>query len=279
MKWFKHMSDLPRDEGVSRYLDAAGRHRVTAYGFLMFLLEAIASRMNAGEGDLVCSATYPIAEWQRITYSHPNRVRKYLRLCEVIGWVLVEFEEGMCKVSVPRMVQWRDEYTRKSGHTPDKVAQNRTDKKRTEKRESKQKASLSDCLPAKSTGLSPPPDFGVTEVLQEWAATNYPSVPIEKETAKFKNHEYQTARSDWSRAWKFWIIRAAEHQEKTDGAADHPSRNEEVRGSNPRTGTIFKALKSFKNPCIYSIFFPEMHRNRSLIHTGCYCQIRPNSVE
>ena len=41
MKWFKHMSDLPRDEGVSRYLVAAGRDRVTAYGFLIFLLEAI----------------------------------------------------------------------------------------------------------------------------------------------------------------------------------------------------------------------------------------------
>ena len=49
MKWFKHYSDLPRDEGVSRYLDAAGKDRVTAYGFLMFLLEAIASRMDASE--------------------------------------------------------------------------------------------------------------------------------------------------------------------------------------------------------------------------------------
>jgi len=53
-------------------------------------------------------------------------------------------------------------------------------------------------------------------------------VPIEKETAKFKNHEYRTARSDWLRAWKIWIIRAAEHQEKTVGSAAHPSRNEEL---------------------------------------------------
>ncbi len=41
MKWFKHMSDLPRDEGVSRYLDAAGKDHVTAYGFLMFVFAAI----------------------------------------------------------------------------------------------------------------------------------------------------------------------------------------------------------------------------------------------
>ncbi len=228
MKWFKHYSDLPRDEGVSRYLDAAGKDRVTAYGFLMFLLEAIASRMDASEGHLVCSASYSIAHWGRITYSHANRVGKYLRLCEVIGWVLVEFEEGMCKVSVPRMVELRDERTRKSGVLPEQVAQSREDKTRKEKRESTQKGPLSDCLKAGTQGRCAPPDFEVTEVLQEWAATNYPSVPIEKETAKFKNHEYRTARSDWSRAWKFWIIRAAEHQEKTDGSADHAGRNEQL---------------------------------------------------
>ena len=104
MKWFKHLSDLPRDEGVSRYLDAAGKDRVVAYGFFMFVIEAIASRMDWEEGDLVCSATYSITHWGRITYCHPNRVRKYLELCKVIGWVHVEFKGGMCEVSAPKMV-------------------------------------------------------------------------------------------------------------------------------------------------------------------------------
>ncbi len=129
---------------------------------------------------------------------------------------------------MPQLRDWTDEYFRKSGHTPDKVAQRREEQKRIEQRESTQKGALSDCLKAGTQGRCAPPDFKVTEVLQEWAATNYPSVPIEKETAKFKNHEYRTARSDWSRAWKFWIIRAAEHQEKTDGSADHPSRTEQL---------------------------------------------------
>jgi len=155
MRWFKHMTDLQRDEGVSRYLDAAGSDRVTAYGFLMCLLEAIASRMNATEGHLVCTATYSIPQWGRITYSHPNRVRKYLSLCEVIGWVHVEFEEGSCKVSVPRMVEWRDEYTRKSGHTPDKVAQRRGDKNTPEEnREDAQKRTATPRV--KDSIISPP---------------------------------------------------------------------------------------------------------------------------
>jgi len=133
MRWFKHMSDLSRDEGVSRYLDAAGSGRVTAYGFLTFLLEAIASRMDSTQGHLVCTATYSIPQWGRITYSHPNRVRKYLRLCEVIEWVQVEFEGSSCTVSIPKMVEWRDETTRKSGVLPEQVAQKREEKKRRER--------------------------------------------------------------------------------------------------------------------------------------------------
>ncbi len=228
MKWFKHISDLPRDEGVSRYLDAAGRDRVTAYGFLIFLLEAIASRMLVQEGDLICSATYSIPQWGRITHSHPNRVRKYLGMCEVIGWVLVEYEGGMCKVSAPKMVQWRDDTTRKSGMTPDQVGQKREEKKRTEKRESIQEGSLSDCLTAESQGRRAPPDFDVSKVLQEWAAANYPSVPIEKETAKFKRWEFPTPRSDWDAAWKTWIQQATEYQENRNGSADKLSRRDQL---------------------------------------------------
>lgn len=223
MKWFKHMSDLSRDEGVCRYLDAAGNDRLVAYGFLMLVLEAIASRMGWGEGDIICSATYSTRQWGRITYSQTNRVRKYLDMCEVIGWVLVEYEGRMCKVSITKMVQWRDEYTRKSGHTPDKVAQSREDQTRPDKRESNQDGSLPDGLMAEGAGRSPPPDFEVSKVMQEWAATNYPSVDIDKETAKFVNYEFTTPCSDWNLRWKLWIQRAAEHQDNLNGTSDRSS--------------------------------------------------------
>ena len=137
MKWFKHLSDLPRDEGVSDYLDEAGKDRLLAYGFLILVLEAIASRMIADKGHLKCSATYSIPRWGRITFSHPNRVTKYLELCRVIGWVDVEFEEGSCTVSIPRMVEWRDETTRKSGAIQEQRAQKRIDQTKEREKESK----------------------------------------------------------------------------------------------------------------------------------------------
>jgi len=228
MKWFKHMSDLPRDEGVSRYLDEAGRDRVTAYGFLILVLEAVSSRMAVERGDLICSATYSISHWGRITYSHPNRVLKYLHMCEVIGWVLVEFEEGLCKVSIPKMVQWRDDTTRKSGHSPDKFAQKREEQIRTEQRESRSESTLSDCLKAGVARLSPPPGFEITEGMQEWAAKNYPSVDIREESRKFLLYEFKTPRSDWDAQWKLWIQRAAEYQQKHNGSSAKLSYEEQI---------------------------------------------------
>ena len=228
MKWFKHMSDLPRDEGVSRYLDEAGKDRVTAYGFLILVLEAVSSRMAVERGDLICSATYSIPQWGRITYSHPNRVLKYLHMCEVIGWVLVEYEEGMCKVSILKMVQWRDETTRKSGHSPDKVAQKREEQIRTEQRESRGESTLSDCLKAGGARLSPPPGFEITESLQEWAAKNYPSVDIKQSTDKFLRHEFSNPRSNWNAAWQTWIQREAEYRQKQNGSSAKQSYEEQI---------------------------------------------------
>jgi len=228
VRWFKHMSDLARDEDISRYLDAAGKDRVTAYGFLMYVLEAVASRMEVIEGDLVCSATYSIPHWGRITYSHANRVRKYLSLCEVIEWVQVEFEEGSCRVIIPKMLQWRDEYTRKSGHTPDNVAQKREEEIRLDKRESRQEGSLPDCLKAEGASRSPPADFKPSKVLQAWAMKNHPSVPVDKETATFMLYEFPNACSNWDDKWKRWIIGADEYQAKQIGLSGQPNPNEQL---------------------------------------------------
>ncbi len=228
MKWFKHMSDLSRDEGVSSYLDDAGNDRVLAYGFLMFILEAIASRMDAAKGDVVCCATYSLRQWGRITYCHSNRVLKYLRMCEVIGWVQIGFEGSSCTVSAPRMLEWRDNYTARFEVTTDNVPQRRAEQIRTEQRESREEPSPSDCLTAKGARLSPPPDFKITEGLQEWAAKNCPSVDVSKETEKFLRHEFPSPRSNWDNQWKNWIQNGHEYQLRHNGSSAKPSRKDEL---------------------------------------------------
>ena len=126
------------------------------------------------------------------------------------------------------MVEWRDEYTRKSGYTPDKVAQSRAEERRKEQGESKQDNALSDCLKAGAQERRAPPGFEVTEVLQEWAAEKFPSVDIDKETAKFRRHEFPTPRDDWDATWKTWIQRNAEYQERKNGTSIPPNDTEQL---------------------------------------------------
>jgi len=97
-----------------------------------------------------------------------------------------------------------------------------------QKRESKQDKALSDCLKAGTQGRRAPPDFEISKVLHEWAAKNHPSVPIEKETAKFKRWEFSKSHSDWDATWKTWIQWAAEYQERKNRSSDQPSDTEEL---------------------------------------------------
>ncbi len=227
MKWFKHYSDLSRYEDVARMMDESGRDQLAVYGFFNLVMEHIAEKIKPGQPN-DCSVTYSAARWARIVGTNKQRVRGLMEKLSTNRALSVEVTDDTCTVTVPYLLDWADEYFRKSGHTPDKVAQSRTEKNRTEQRESRQDNALSDCLKAGAQGRRAPPDFEVTKVLQEWAATNYPSVPIEKESAKFKRWEFPTPRNDWDATWKTWIQWAAEYQERKNGAPDQPNDTEEL---------------------------------------------------
>ena len=50
-----------------------------------------------------------------------------------------------------------------------------------------------------------PDDFVITEELKSWAKKERPDLDIEREIAKFRDHEFRTPRSDWPRTWRNWI--------------------------------------------------------------------------
>lgn len=142
MRWFKHMTDFREtDLAVHMYdLDGLG-----GYGFLAILFEIVAKDWD-GRG--VPVITRSKKAWARAIGCHSNKVAKYMNVIERYGQrntdvstenqtgngheadrygegnaeVTVEFVEGGYRVSVPKLLQLKDEYTRKSGHTPDNVA-------------------------------------------------------------------------------------------------------------------------------------------------------------
>jgi hypothetical protein len=53
-----------------------------------------------------------------------------------------------------------------------------------------------------------PEQFAVTAEMREWAARSTPGVEVDLETAKFRDHTFRTAISDWPGTWRNWLRRA-----------------------------------------------------------------------
>lgn len=63
-----------------------------------------------------------------------------------------------------------------------------------------------------------PEDFQVTDEMRAWASQECPSVDVERETAKFRDHQFRDAHSDWVATWRNWLRKAADlkpSQQKT----------------------------------------------------------------
>lgn len=116
MKWFRHMAVSHQDSKISRLLDSSG---LAGYGGWWILLEIIAGEM--GKQDQKCSAEHSLAQWSRFLRCHPNQAKSYLKSMQSAGLVDLEIFESRYRVSVPNLLKYRDEYARKSGHTPESV--------------------------------------------------------------------------------------------------------------------------------------------------------------
>lgn len=138
MKWFKHPSDTSDDPMNAELEEMFG---LEGYARWMKILEAIAKNM-AGK-DSPCSVAYPWSKWQAILRGKPKTLLpflKHLALKRRInlkrnGFVLdsfsIENENGtetkllrsgdVLEIEAPVMASLRDEYSKKSGQTPDKL--------------------------------------------------------------------------------------------------------------------------------------------------------------
>lgn len=87
--------------------------------------------------------------------------------------------------------------------------------------------------PKKRASKRCPTDFEVTSELREWARSNYPGVNLDRETAKFQDHEYKQAKSDWPAAWRTWISKVEDFKLS---APPRPNGNHEPRRHKPFGG-------------------------------------------
>lgn len=120
MRWFKHFSDAGDDEVMAEMIEKFG---LESYGLWWRILEIIARQMEKGSDR--CSATYPKRKWRDLcSIYHQSRfdlVTIFLASREYPKLILSESFDNLLTISCPKLLKFRDEYSRKSGQTPDKI--------------------------------------------------------------------------------------------------------------------------------------------------------------
>jgi len=177
VKWLKHITATRRDEKVAAYIDAA-KNPIEAYGFWWMVLEIIAEQMDPG--DQKCSVTYSLPHWSRLLYSHHHKVVTLLSNLEGNSLVTLQYASSnsvkMITVTVPNLLKYRDEYSRKSGQPKDETPEDVGSKKETKKEKETKK---------RKKPPSGPPDYspGFVRFWEVWPSS-------QRKTAKspcFKN--------------------------------------------------------------------------------------------
>ena len=115
MRWIKHMTATPQDEKIARLI---ADHGHAGYGLWWLVVEAVAARLE-GEGHP--SVTYPVTKWSHLLSLRGSHVRQALLKLEVTHLVTVEWVGSEIRVTIPNLLKYRDEYSRKSGVAPDSV--------------------------------------------------------------------------------------------------------------------------------------------------------------
>lgn len=62
-----------------------------------------------------------------------------------------------------------------------------------------------------------PADFVVTDEMEVWAVEHVPLVDWRRETEKFQDWEFKSARTDWPAAWRSWMRKANDDAELRGG--------------------------------------------------------------
>jgi hypothetical protein len=86
-----------------------------------------------------------------------------------------------------------------------------------------------------------PDSFVVTADHVAWAGTEAPGIDIGRETRKFRDHQFATARSDWPATWRNWIREAFDRQKKPVGGNGSVARSFRERDADLQQARIYAA--------------------------------------
>lgn len=148
MRWFKHKSDLRDHPQIRNFLDQCG-DPLAGYGFLMSVMEVVSASIE--KGDTLATVSYSTRNWCRYCDVHHHKLKKFMDLLSVTsgveGYVTAISEGSNIRVTIPKLLIWRDEYSRKSGQNQERVlpdAEADTDKDKDTKLEANKNKSFAE---------------------------------------------------------------------------------------------------------------------------------------
>ena len=116
MRWFKHLTQASEDEKLAEILEL---HGAEGYGVYWLILEKIAFLMD---GTDKTSARYSIKKWAKFCGKSPKILRKFLETFQKLSLFNIEICENnsdFLVIECRKLLKYRDEYSKKSGQTPD----------------------------------------------------------------------------------------------------------------------------------------------------------------
>lgn len=126
MRWLKHLTAAHQDGEVDRVLEECG---AVAYGVYWLILEDIAGPMESGA--MVPEATHSDQRWCQICHVDP---RVWRNCKQTLGKKLLVFtivEGNRVSISAPKILKYKDEYSKKSGQS---TSLNRADREQIQSR-------------------------------------------------------------------------------------------------------------------------------------------------
>lgn len=191
MKWFKHMTSARNGNSMSIIINEFGLHK--AYGCYFLLTEALAEKWD-GLSQPVFEMN--LRQLQFILGMKSKQVENYLRTTSELEFWSVEQNQNIFTIKFPKLLEIRDEYSKKSGQTPDSVGTNSgADKdKETDIEQSK------NINAQRARRASPFTRSDFDSVYQEYPRKEGKSKGIDKCQAQVKNEaDFQALRSAISR--------------------------------------------------------------------------------
>lgn len=226
--WIKMRSDLHTHPKVVRMASASNADRLRVIGGL----HAVWCLFDVHSEDGSLSGYTPQAVDDLIGFPGFAEVMAGVSWLEIHsdGLVLPEFNEHNGQSAKRRATEAkrkRQERENPSQNTVRKMSASDADKKRT--REEKRREEDKPPTVVKRASRKCPPDFEVTEDMRTWAALECPTVNVSKATAKFCDHTFKTAMTDWNGAWRNWLRKDAEYGPAKPGGQSEPAWRTEQR--------------------------------------------------